>query len=147
MCLSSALQVQMVSSMKDHPALSLIPSILSYYEENGHGADDDFISSLSSRLSSNDAAQSPPPPITTITPTTTPPHPVFICTDDPLMFHTTLTQECQFTADILGLSLVQIEILQNLARTHAFIHYSGDTHTLICETRLHREFIRDEIIT
>lgn len=107
MCLSSALQVQMVHSMKDHPALALIHSFISYY-------DVDSTSSFSPLSSANDKHSKSHSP-----------HPILICTDDPLIFGTTLTQECQYTADLLGLSVAQIDVMQKLARNYTFSHYTG----------------------
>lgn len=48
-------------------------------------------------------------------------HPVSICTDDPLIFNTTLSQEYAQVASITGLSPEAIERLQKEARKYCFL--------------------------
>lgn len=47
-------------------------------------------------------------------------YPVAICTDDPLIFKTTLGKECEIVADYLTLSTHQQIALQDKTRTYAF---------------------------
>jgi len=75
MCLSSAVQVQMISEAKEHPGLKL-------FKEK---------------------------------------HPVFICTDDPLVFQVSLSEECARAAQLLDISVEEVKKLQILAMERSFI--------------------------
>ena len=53
-------------------------------------------------------------------------YPILICTDDPLIFNTSLSKECQLTADILNLSEKHIIRMQESAFKHSFLHYASN---------------------
>lgn len=47
-------------------------------------------------------------------------HPVAICTDDPLIFNTTLAQECRYVSQVSGLSLEEVHATQQKIGAYAF---------------------------
>ncbi len=53
-------------------------------------------------------------------------HPVAICTDDPLVFNTTLSQEYVHAATLTGLSPQKIQESQQQVQVYRFIHIRGE---------------------